>query len=75
MPINPSDVVVGGIYATANNQERRVIEVTPTGHVHYESRGGNVKGPWSYGPTKANPPTLETFTSACERVISLPEAP
>lgn len=60
MPIPLSDVVVGGIYATAANQERRVTRIVD-GLVHYESRGGNVKGDWSFGHTLANPPTVESF--------------
>jgi hypothetical protein len=73
MPIDISDVKVGGIYATATNQERRVLEITPAG-VNYESRSGNHKGAWSYGPTKARPPSLENFAAACDRIVSLPES-
>lgn len=71
MPINISDVCVGGIYATPTNQERRVTEIDGN-HVHYEARGGNVKSAWGPGATKANPPTLATFAEACSHVVSLP---
>ena len=71
MPIPVSEVVVGGIYATANNQERRVTRIENR-KVIYESRGGNVKNDWGPGSTLANPPSLEIFAEACDRVISKP---
>jgi hypothetical protein len=71
MPITQTDVVVGGIYATESNQERRVTRIE-NGTVFYESRGGNVKNDWSPGHTLANPPSLENFAAACSRVVSRP---
>lgn len=71
MPILESEVVVGGIYATASNQERRVTAID-NGRVRYEARGGNVDGEWGYGSPLANPPRLRTFANACVRVISKP---
>lgn len=71
MAILESDVVVGGIYATSSNQHRRVTKIEG-GNVHYESRGGNVQNEWSYGHTKAAPPSLEKFAEACSEVISKP---
>jgi hypothetical protein len=71
MPISVSEVVVGGIYATESNQERRVIKIE-NGRVIYESRGGNVKNAWSPGHTIDSPPTVENFTAACSRIISKP---
>jgi hypothetical protein len=41
MAIRAIDVVVGGIYATTNNQERRATKIAK-GKTEYESRGGNV---------------------------------
>lgn len=41
MPILVSEVVVGGIYATERNQDRRVSR-NESGRVIYESYGGNV---------------------------------
>lgn len=73
MAINPSDVKVGGIYATTTNQERKVTAITAEGRVMYEARSGN-SAQWGPGPTLANPPTLETFVAACERIVSLPKA-
>jgi len=71
MAIQTSDVVVGGIYATENNQERRVNKIESE-KVYYESRGGNVKNEWSPGHTLASPPSIENFADACSRVISKP---
>ena len=71
MSITQADVVVGGIYATENNQERRVTRIE-NGTVFYESRGGNVESDWSHGHTLANPPALENFAAACTRVVSRP---
>jgi hypothetical protein len=71
MPILVSEVVAGGIYATENNQERRVVRIE-NDHVIYESRGGNVQNEWSPGHTLANPPSIENFAAACSRVISTP---
>lgn len=42
MPINESDIVVGGVYRTPGNQER-VVLTSEHGMVKYSSRGGNVK--------------------------------
>ena len=69
MAIDISEIVVGGIYATANNQERRVTKIE-NGKVFYESRGGNVKNDWAPGHTLASPPSIENFAEACEKVIS-----
>ena len=71
MAIDISDVVVGGVYSTANNQERRVSRIE-NGNVFYESRGGNVKNDWSPGHTLANPPSIANFADACDNVISMP---
>lgn len=71
MPIDISDVVVGGVYSTANNQERRVTQIV-NDEVFYESRGGNVQNDWAQGHTLASPPSLESFAAACDNVISKP---
>lgn len=71
MPIDISDVVVGGVYSTANNQERRVTKID-NGKVFYESRGGNVQNEWSPGHTLASPPSIENFAEACDNVIPQP---
>lgn len=71
MSIDISDVVIGGVYSTANNQERRVTNIE-NGKVFYESRGGNVKNNWSLGHILASPPSIENFAEACENVISKP---
>lgn len=71
MPIDTSEVVVGGVYSTADNQERLVSRIE-NGKVFYESRGGNVKNDWSPGHTLANPPSIENFAAACDNVISMP---
>ncbi len=63
MSLRIEDIVVGGVYKTANNQERRVIDIKD-GKVYYESRGGNVKNEWSFGHTLATPPSLEKFAEA-----------
>jgi hypothetical protein len=71
MPISAVDVVVGGIYATATNQHRRVVKIVGN-KVYYDSRGGNVMSAWGPGHLKSSPPSLESFVAACERVISKP---
>ena len=69
MPVKISEVIVGGVYATTNNQERRVTKIAD-GNVFYESRGGNVKNDWAPGHTLASPPSIEDFSDACDKVIS-----
>lgn len=71
MPIPVSEVVTNGVYATENNQERRILKIEG-GRVFYESRGGNVQNEWAPGHTLANPPTIDTFAEACLCVISKP---
>jgi hypothetical protein len=68
MPIKISDIVVGGVYATTSNQERRVTAIEDD-KVFYESRGGNVKNEWGPGHTLASPPSVEKFAEACDSVI------
>ena len=68
MPIAESEVVVGGIYALSNNQERRVSAIE-NGKVRYEVRADS-KGAWSPGSQQANPPKLKTFASACSHTIT-----
>jgi hypothetical protein len=72
MAITASDVKVGGVYVTANNQERKVTDITPDGRVVFDARSGN-SGQWGTGSTLANPPTMEKFVEGCERVVSLPK--
>jgi len=71
MAISTKDIGVGGIYATAGNQERRVVKIE-NGRVHYEARGGKVKNKWAPGHAKAKAPTLAAFAKACEKVIEKP---
>lgn len=71
MAIQTKKIGVGGIYATAGNQERRVVKIEG-GQVHYESRGGKVKNKWAPGHPKAKAPTLAAFAKACEKVIEKP---
>lgn len=63
MSLKIEDIVVGGVYKTANNQERRVLDIKD-GKVYYESRGGNVKNKWEQGHNSTNPPSLEKFAEA-----------
>ena len=63
MSLKITDIVVGGIYKTANNQERKVTDIKDD-KVYYESRGGNIKNEWSYGHTLASPPSIENFAEA-----------
>lgn len=71
MPIPVSEVVVNGIYGTDSNQERRVSKIE-NGKVFYESRSGNFQSEWLPGHTLANPPSIDTFSEACSRVILKP---
>ena len=68
MPVPESEVVVGGIYALSNNQERRVTAID-NGKVRYEVRA-EPKGRWSPGSAAANPPKLGTFARACSHVVA-----
>ena len=70
MPIVESDVVVGGIYALSNNQERRVTAIED-GKVRYEVRV-DAKSPWTEGSHAANPPKLATFARACAHRTTRP---
>jgi len=71
MPVDQSKIVVGGIYATANNQERKVTKIE-NGYVHWDSRGGNVINDWSPGTTKARPTPIAKFAEDCNSIVSLP---
>jgi hypothetical protein len=71
MPISAAEVVVGGIYATATNQHRRVSNIV-RGKVYYDTRGGNVMNKWAPGPPKSSSPSVESFAAACDKVISKP---
>ena len=73
MGINASDVRVGGVYATTTNQERKVTEITADGRVRYDARSAN-SGTWGPGPNLSNPPSMEKFLEACERVVSQPKS-
>ena len=68
MPIAESEVVVGGIYALSNNQERRVTAIE-NGKVRYDVRA-DPKGAWNRGSPAANPPKLKAFASACSRAVA-----
>lgn len=72
MPISEGDLVVGGVYATANNQERQALKIED-GKVSYNARGGNVKSDWHLGHAINNPPSIKTFIEAVDHVISKPE--
>ena len=69
MPIQETEVVVGGIYEAGNNQQRKVTKIKD-GKVFYSSRGGNVKNDWAPGHTLANPPSIKTFADACSKKLS-----
>jgi hypothetical protein len=71
MTISTKDVVIGGIYATATHQERRVTKIE-AGKVFYEARSEKLKNAWDPGHALASPPSLESFAAACERVVSKP---
>ena len=68
MPISESEVVVGGIYALSNNQERRVTAID-NGKVRYQVRT-EPKGSWNPGSPAANPPKLKTFARACSHSVA-----
>jgi hypothetical protein len=70
MPIIESEVVVGGIYALSNNQERRVTTIE-NGKVRYEVRA-DTKNRWTRGSPMANPPKLKTFAKACSHTAAKP---
>jgi len=70
MPIAESEVVVGGIYALSNNQERRVTAIE-NGKVRYEVRVDTKSG-WGRGSPMANPPKLKTFANACNHPVVKP---
>lgn len=70
MPITESEVVVGGIYALSNNQERRV-SVIENGKVRYQVRA-DAKSEWTDGSHVANPPKLKTFAKTCSHRIVKP---
>lgn len=70
MPIAESEVIVGGIYALSNNQERRVTTIE-NGKVRYEVRV-DTKSAWGPGSPAANPPKLKTFANACSHTVAKP---
>jgi hypothetical protein len=70
VPIAESEVVVGGIYALSNNQERRVTAIE-NGKVRFEVRV-DTQSEWSRGSQVANPPKLKTFANACSYTAAKP---
>lgn len=70
MPIAESEIVVGGIYALSNNQERRVTAIE-NGKVRFELRA-SAGGDWQRGSPQANPPKLQTFAKACSYMVAKP---
>lgn len=65
MPINESEIIVGGKYKTPNNQERIVVGLTSENKVVYASRGGNVKNEFDHRNTSS----LSRFSEACSEKI------
>jgi len=65
MPINKSDVVIGGKYRTENNQERIVVGCSADCKVVYASRGGNVQN--AFDNREAS--SLTRFAEACAEKI------
>jgi hypothetical protein len=69
MPIDPDDLVLGGIYRTPTNQERLITSIENE-KVHYLSRGGNVKSEWSHG-SKKDGTKIDTFANACSEFLGV----
>jgi len=72
MPIDQSKVVIGGVYATASNQERKVVDILPGDLVKFDARSPN-SGKWTPHSVLGKEPSREKFASECERVVSLPK--
>jgi hypothetical protein len=69
MSVAPSSIDVGRCYLTANNQVRRIVEITSDDRVNYEARGArNVTG-WHPGPNLSSLPSRERFASDVERQV------
>lgn len=71
--VDVSEVVVGSCFVTANEQVRRVTEITVDGLVGYEARGKSFKlgeKAWHIGgPTKSNWPDKATFAAQVVRKV------
>lgn len=65
MPINKSEVIIGGKYKTENNQERIVVGCSTDCKVVYASRGGNVKNEFDHREASS----LDRFAEACSEKI------
>jgi hypothetical protein len=65
MSIKISEIKVGYIYKTPNNQERVTLEVD-SANVTYTTRGGNVKNDWLKHRVTS---TIERFADACDEEI------
>lgn len=65
MPINASEVVIGGKYKTKNNQERIVVGCNSDCKVVYASRGGNVNNKFDNRVASS----LDSFSEACSEKI------
>ena len=61
MPIDKSEVAIGGKYKTLNNQERVVVGCDANCKVVYASRGGNVKNAFDNRESSS----LDGFSEAC----------
>lgn len=65
MPINESDVVIGGKYKTEGDQERIVVGCDADCKVVYASRGGNVQNAFDHRQASS----LSRFAEACSEKI------
>ncbi|EPV2479187.1 hypothetical protein [Enterobacter ludwigii] len=69
MSINESEITVGGVYKTPNNQERVVVAIEDD-IVKYSPRGGNVQNPFD----QMQKSKKATFADACsEKIADMPQ--
>jgi hypothetical protein len=72
MSISIQEVVLEGVYAGPDSQERIVREIV-NGKVVYEVRVANSEDSWAPGHALANTPSIEIFAAACTGVTSKPK--
>ncbi|SEI04402.1 hypothetical protein SAMN02799636_05127 [Methylobacterium sp. 275MFSha3.1] len=69
MTVNPNTLAVGVCYITPAGQVRKITDITTTGGVNYDARGGHNVDGWHPGPQLSNLPSKAKFASDVDREV------
>lgn len=77
MALTAADVKSGAFFVTVTEQLRKVTSVerrVDGTKVRYLSKSAKIKNrPFSFGPTMATPPSMESFLADCGRLLAQSE--